>query len=74
MINVRGRLQRLNRAVDAPGQARDDWEILRDLVQQVSGSNGLYMIEDLFKQMAAEVKELQGLNLSKIGDLGLQVL
>lgn len=74
MINVRGRLQRLNRAVEVPGQARDDWEILRDLIQQVSGSNGIYMIEDLFKQMAGEVKEFQGLNLSKIGDLGLQVL
>ncbi len=33
MINGKGRLQRLNRAVRAPGQARDDWEILRDLMQ-----------------------------------------
>ena len=74
MINVRGRLQRLNRAVDAPGHAHDDWEILRDLIQAVSGSNGLYMIEDVFKQMASEVKEFAGLNLSKIGDLGVQVI
>src|SRR5207244_516369 len=29
MINGDGRLQRLNCAVRAPGQARDDWEILR---------------------------------------------
>jgi len=27
-----GRLQRLNHAVNAPGDARDDWEILRDLI------------------------------------------
>lgn len=74
MINVRGRLQRLNRAVDAPDHARDDWEILRDLIQAVSGSNGLYMIEDVFKQMAAEVKEFAGLSLSKIGDLGVQFI
>jgi NADH-quinone oxidoreductase subunit G len=74
MVNIRGRLQRLNRAVDAPGHAREDWEILRDLIQAVSGSNGLYMIEDVFKQMAGEVKEFAGLNLSKIGDLGVQVL
>ncbi|MGH8100473.1 MAG: molybdopterin-dependent oxidoreductase, partial [Chthoniobacterales bacterium] len=33
MINGEGRLQRLNRAVRGPGQARDDWEILRDLIQ-----------------------------------------
>ncbi len=74
MINIKGRLQRLNKAVNAPGQARDDWEILRDLIQAVSGSNGLYMIEDVFKQMAEKVAEFSGLSLSKIGDLGLQVL
>lgn len=71
MINVKGRLQRLNQAVAAPGQARDDWEILRDLIQSVSGTNGIYMIEDVFKAMAAEVPEFAGLSLSKIGDLGL---
>jgi len=74
MINVKGRLQRLNKAVNAPGQARDDWEVLRDLIQAISGSNGLYMIEDVFKQMADKVKEFAGLSLSKIGDLGLPVL
>jgi NADH-quinone oxidoreductase subunit G len=74
MINLKGRLQRLNRAVNAPGEARDDWEILRDLVQAISGSNGLYMIEDVFKSLAAEVKEFAGLNLSKIGDLGVQLI
>jgi NADH-quinone oxidoreductase subunit G len=74
MINLKGRLQRLNRAVTAPGEARDDWEILRDLIQAVSGSNGLYMIEDVFKSMAGEVKEFADLSLSKIGDLGVQVI
>jgi len=74
MINVKGRLQRLNRAVDAPGQARDDWEIMRDLLQAISGSNGLYAIEDVFKQMAGGVKEFADLSLSKIGDLGIQLL
>ena len=42
MINGRGRLQRLNRAVRPPGQARDDWEILRDLIQALTGSNGVF--------------------------------
>jgi NADH-quinone oxidoreductase subunit G len=74
MVNCKGRLQRLNRAVDAPPGARDDWEILRDLILELNGSNGLYMIEDVFKQMALEVTEFAGLNLSKIGDLGVQVL
>ena len=74
MLNLKGRIQRLNRAVNAPGEAHDDWEILRDLIHAVSGSNGIAMIEDVFKAMAAEVKEFSGLSLSKIGDLGVQVI
>jgi NADH-quinone oxidoreductase subunit G len=74
MINGKGRLQRLNRAVRGPGQARDDWEILRDLNQALTGSNGVYTIEDVFRQMSEAVPEFSGLSLSKIGDLGLQVM
>jgi NADH-quinone oxidoreductase subunit G len=71
MINVKNRLQRLNQAIQPPGLARDDWEILRDLIQLVSGSNGIYSIEDVFKQMASETPSLNGLTLSRIGDLGI---
>jgi NADH-quinone oxidoreductase subunit G len=74
MINGKGRLQRLNRAIRGPGQARDDWEILRDLIQAYSGRNGIYSIEDVFRQMSESVPVLAGLSLSKIGDLGVQVL
>jgi len=74
MINGKGRLQRLNRAVRGPGQARDDWEILRDLIQALSGGDGIFTIEDVFRQMSEATPELAGLNLSRISDLGLQVL
>jgi NADH-quinone oxidoreductase subunit G len=74
MINGEGRLQRLNRAVRAPGLARDDWEILRDLIQACSGQNSIYLIEDVFRQMAEAVPQFAGLSLSKIGDLGVQVM
>src|SRR5205823_8215256 len=74
MINGEGRLQRLNRAVRPPGQARDDWEILRDLNQALTGSNSIYTIEDVFRQMSESVPKFSGLSLSKIGDLGVQVM
>lgn len=73
MINLKGRLQRLNKAVNAPGAAHDDWEILRDLILALSGSNGLHSIEDVFKAMAAEVPAFEGLSLSRIGDLGVDL-
>ncbi len=74
MINGKGRLQRLNRAIPPPGNARDDWEILRDLIQAHSGQNGIYTIEEVFSQMSQAVPELGGLSLSKIGDLGIHIL
>jgi NADH-quinone oxidoreductase subunit G len=74
MITGKGRLQRLNRAVRPPGNARDDWEILRDLLQALGGSDGLFSIEDVFRQMSAEIPQLAHLTLSKIGDLGVHVI
>ena len=74
MINKNGRLQRLNRAIQPPGLARDDWEILAGLTEAVSGSSlGLATIEDVFKAMAVGTPAFAGLSLSKIGDLGVQL-
>lgn len=71
MVNLSGRLQRLNRAIEPQGQCRDDWEILRDLANAVAGEKTeIYLIEDLFKKIAASVPAFEGLTLSKIGHLG----
>ena len=74
MINGKGRLQRLNRAVRAPGNSRDDWEILRDLLQAVGGGDSLLSIEDVFRRISETVPQFVGLTLSKIGDLGVRIL
>jgi NADH-quinone oxidoreductase subunit G len=74
MINVKGRLQRLNRATQPPGTARDDWEIVRDLIQQLTGSNGIYLIEDVFKQIADSIPDMNSLSLSRITDQGVALV
>jgi NADH-quinone oxidoreductase subunit G len=74
MVNGKGRLQRLNRAIRPPGNARDDWEILRDLLQAVGGGDSLHSIEDVFRRMSETVPRFVGLSLSKIGDLGVHIL
>ena len=73
MVNIKGRLQRLNKAVDAPGVSRDDWEILNDLATASGAKLALHSIEDVFRAMAQDTPIFAGLNLSKIGDLGLQL-
>jgi len=74
MINGRGRLQRLNRAVRPPGSARDDWEILRDLLQATGGGDSLASVDDVFRRISETVPQFAGLTLSKISDLGVHIL
>jgi predicted molibdopterin-dependent oxidoreductase YjgC len=74
MVNGEGRLQRLNRAVRPPGDARDDWETLRDLLQAVGGGDSLLSIDDVFRRISETVPQFTGLTLSKIGDLGAHIL
>jgi NADH-quinone oxidoreductase subunit G len=74
MVNGEGRLQRLNRAVRPPGDARDDWEILRDLLQAVGRGDSLLSIDHVFRRISETVPQFTGLTLSKIGDLGVHIL
>ncbi len=74
MVNLSGRLQRLNRAVEPTGQVRDDWEILRDLLLALSGGpNEAHNIEDVFKAIAENITSFNGLTLSKIGHQGTPI-
>jgi NADH-quinone oxidoreductase subunit G len=73
MVNVHGRLQRFTRAIAAPGQAREDWMILRDLRETITGGNSLHSIEDIWKAMSAAVPAFAGLSWAKIGDQGVQL-
>jgi predicted molibdopterin-dependent oxidoreductase YjgC len=74
MINGKGRLQRLNRAVRPPGNGRDDWEILRDLLQEIVGGDSLHSVDDVFRNISETVPQFVGLSLPKIGDLGVHIL
>ena len=73
MINGANRLQRLNKAISVPGQAMDDWQILVQLKAALGGGNGLYTIEEVFKAMSRATPALNGLTLSRIGDLGIDL-
>jgi len=75
MVNVTGRLQKLNQALQPSGNAKEDWEIIRDLNLALTGEpNELYMIEQVLKLIATDIPALNGITFSKIGDLGFQVI
>ncbi len=72
MVNVKSRVQRLNRATQPPGQARDDWEILSDLLRAL-GADAPQTLEGIFKEMSAAVPAFEGLTLAKLGESGIPV-
>ena len=70
MVNVQGRIQRLNRATQPPGQARYDWEILSDLLRAL-GDEAPQTLDGVFKEMSAAVPAFSGLTLAKLGEQGV---
>lgn len=71
--NAKGRVQKFMKAVEPRGAARPEWEILHELVFNVTGQNGFVSIEGLFNQMAKEVPAFAGLTWSGLGDTGVTI-
>lgn len=73
MINVAGRLQKLNAACTPPADARDDWEIISDIILSISGETpdqapvSVYQLSDIISNT---IPQLEGKTLSTISDLG----
>ncbi|WP_342249916.1 NADH-quinone oxidoreductase subunit NuoG [Sphingomonas sp. OTU376] len=57
-VNLEGRVQRADRAVFAPGDAREDWTILRALSDRLGHTLPFDTFEQLRAQMASEVPAL----------------
>lgn len=73
MINIKGRLQRLNQATQPPDQARDDWELLEMWRSQAQGKNPLATIDEVFSEMSQKHSVFEGLTLHSIGGQGVQL-
>ena len=71
--NGKGRVQKFMKAVEAPGDARAEWEFLHDLVHNVTGQDGFVTIEGLFNQMAKDVSAFNNLTWASLGDTGATV-
>jgi len=72
-VNVNGRLQRLSAAIPSPGMARPEWQTLAALLNELDTASNYPIIEDVFADMARRIPSLAGLNLSKIGDSGIEL-
>src|SRR5207245_10479086 len=48
--NGKGRVQKFMKAVEAPGEARAEWEFLHELIFTTLGKNGYASVDGLFNQ------------------------
>ena len=75
-VNVKGRVQRFQQAVQPPGDARPEWEFLGEWLDAASGAGhgaaavGVPSMEALFNRMARELPALAGLEWAKLGATG----
>ena len=74
MVNVTGRIQRLNKAIEPIGDSRADTEILRALLQECGGTVGAASPMELLAELATRVPELEGVTWAAIGNQGLPVV
>ena len=78
MINVAGRIQRLNKAIEPIGDSRSDWEICRNLSEGL-GCDCVRVIAcptpmSVLDEMAQEFEELDGITWGNIGNSGKVVM
>jgi len=73
LLNFQGRLQKSEQAIQGPGEARPEWQILSQLLKLLNGPH-FTSPGEVFKQMALEFPFLSGLSYSRLGSLGHVVL
>jgi len=74
MINQTGRLQRLNKAVNGPGDTLEPGQIIWDLIRELGEEKETYSAAEVFGVMARELAEFKGVSWDDVGDLGIPLM
>jgi len=70
--NTERRVQRVRKAVDAPGEAKEDWEILAMLANKL-GANWKYTnARDIMDEINATTASYKGITYERIEQMGIQ--
>jgi predicted molibdopterin-dependent oxidoreductase YjgC len=71
--NFERRVQRVRRAVPAPGDALPRWELAAGLLERLGQPLGASSAREVFARVTASVKDYAGLDYRTIGALGIVV-
>jgi len=69
-VNSERRMQRVRKAVEPPGQARADWEIVLDLCRVAGGDFSYDHPREVFAEMALHAPKFAGISYERIEELG----
>ncbi len=69
--NSERRVQRVRKAVEAPGEARDDWRIIADLANRMGYSMNYESTEEVFDELARVTPSYGGITYERIRHVGL---
>ena len=70
--NTERRVQRVRKAVDPPGEAREDWKIIAELMDRLGYQTNYSSAEQIWDEMAALSPIFAGINYARIDKIGLQ--
>jgi formate dehydrogenase alpha subunit len=70
--NTERRVQRVRKAVEPPGEARPDWQIICDVSTALGHPMGYARPADIFEEMAALTPSYAGMSYERIERVGLQ--
>ena len=69
-VNSERRMQRVRKAVEPPGLARADWEILLDLAKAAGGTYTHETTAEVFAEMTEHAPKFAGIRYERIEELG----
>jgi formate dehydrogenase alpha subunit len=70
--NTERRVQRVRKAVEPPGQARPDWEIITDLSARMGYPMGFQSADDIFEEIRTLTPSYGGMTYQRVDSCGLQ--
>ena len=72
-VNSDRRVVRVRKAVESPGQARNDWEILADMAKRMGHNIGTFQTEEeIFNELTSVTPIMAGITYERIDRQGIQ--
>lgn len=70
--NTERRVQRVRKAVEAPGESKSDWKILDEIMMRFGKKNNFKNESEIFDEIASVTPQYAGISYERIENIGIQ--